>query len=61
MTQSFATDPVHNNLPAALVDFDAWTSDAILRAAVEREGGEWVEARAQSLGQYGETEPQLVR
>ncbi len=61
MTQSFATDPVHNNLPAALVDFDAWTSDAILRAAVEREGGEWVEARAQSLGRFvGGTEMQSL-
>ncbi|HEY9397079.1 MAG TPA: acyl-CoA dehydrogenase family protein [Burkholderiales bacterium] len=52
MTQSFATDPAPHNLPPALADIDLWACDAILRAAVRREGGDWVAARAQSLGRF---------
>ncbi|HLU77527.1 MAG TPA: acyl-CoA dehydrogenase family protein [Burkholderiales bacterium] len=41
---------VSHNLPPPLADFDAWQSDALLRAAVAREGADWIEARAVPLG-----------
>ena len=39
-----------NNQPPPLVDYNLWQHDPALRAAVEREGGGWIEARAAALG-----------
>ena len=39
------------NQPHLKPEFNAWTGNAILRSAVEREGGGWVEERANALGQ----------
>jgi putative acyl-CoA dehydrogenase len=39
-----------DNQPPPLLNYNAWTSDALLRDAVRREGGEWVEDRAESMG-----------
>jgi len=40
-----------NNQPPALVGYNAWQQDPILRAAVEREGGGWIAERAHALGE----------
>ena len=40
-----------SNQPPLLVGYNAWEQDAILRAAVEREGGGWIGARAHRLGE----------
>jgi len=40
-----------SNQPPLLAGYNAWTQDAILRAAVEREGGAWIGERAQRLGE----------
>jgi putative acyl-CoA dehydrogenase len=39
-----------HNQPAALCGYDAWASDPVLRAAVHREGGGWVEETAHAMG-----------
>jgi putative acyl-CoA dehydrogenase len=39
------------NQPPPLVGYNAWAADPILREAVSREGGGWVAARADDLGQ----------
>ncbi|TAK71232.1 MAG: DNA alkylation response protein [Betaproteobacteria bacterium] len=40
-----------SNQPPLLAGYNAWEQDAILRAAVEREGGAWIDERAQRLGE----------
>jgi putative acyl-CoA dehydrogenase len=39
------------NQPHLKPEFNAWTCNAILKAAVDREGGGWVDERATALGQ----------
>ncbi len=39
-----------SNQPPPLVDFNPWDGDPILKTAVKREGGGWIEPRAQALG-----------
>jgi putative acyl-CoA dehydrogenase len=39
------------NQPPLLVGYNAWEQDAILRAAVAREGGAWIGERAHQLGE----------
>jgi putative acyl-CoA dehydrogenase len=39
------------NQPPPLVGYNAWTGDPVLRSAVAREGGGWVEEQATSLGE----------
>jgi len=48
-----ATAPVGqaSNQPPPLAGYNAWEQDAILRAAVEREGGGWIGERAHKLGE----------
>ena len=43
--------PQENNQPPLFVGFNAWKQDLILRSAVGREGGAWVEERAHTLGE----------
>jgi putative acyl-CoA dehydrogenase len=43
--------PDSANQPPPLVGFNAWAGDRTLRAAVEREGGGWISARAHELGE----------
>ena len=45
--------PTHDviNQPPLLAGYNAWTADAILRAAVAREGGDWVAPRALAMGE----------
>lgn len=38
------------NQPPALLDYNAWSTDHVLREAVAREGGGWIESRAHKLG-----------
>ena len=53
--------PAPHNLPAPLVDIDLWRTDPVLRAAVAREGGGWIEARAEALGRFvGSVEMQTL-
>ena len=40
-----------SNQPPLLAGYNAWEQDAILRAAVEREGGAWIGERAHKLGE----------
>ena len=40
-----------SNQPPVLAGYNAWEQDAILRAAVAREGGAWVGERAHKLGE----------
>ena len=40
-----------SNQPPLLAGYNAWEQDAILRAAVEREGGGWIGERAHRLGE----------
>jgi putative acyl-CoA dehydrogenase len=40
-----------SNQPPLLVGYNAWEQDAILRAAVAREGGAWIGERAHRLGE----------
>jgi len=40
-----------SNQPPLLVGYNAWEQDAILRAAVAREGGAWIGERAHKLGE----------
>jgi putative acyl-CoA dehydrogenase len=39
------------NQPPALVGYNAWSGDQTLRSAIEREGGGWIAARAQEMGE----------
>jgi putative acyl-CoA dehydrogenase len=39
-----------SNQPPALVGFNAWSGDHILKQAVEREGGVWISERAEGMG-----------
>jgi len=39
------------NQPPPLVGFNAWSADRILREAVDREGGGWIAARANQMGE----------
>ena len=39
-----------SNQPPPLVGYNAWTGDSVLRAAVAREGGGWIDEQAASLG-----------
>jgi putative acyl-CoA dehydrogenase len=47
------TRPTHQvtNQPPPLVGYNAWSGDAILRDAVQREGGGWIGTRADDLGE----------
>ena len=49
--------PQENNQPPLFVGFNAWKQDLILRSAVGREGGAWVEERAHKLGESVGSEP----
>ena len=46
-----ATVEQPTNQPPLLAGYNAWEQDAILRAAVEREGGAWIGERAHRLGE----------
>jgi putative acyl-CoA dehydrogenase len=47
------TRPTHQvtNQPPPLVGYNAWSGDAILQEAVQREGGGWIASRAADLGE----------
>ncbi|MCG6874522.1 MAG: acyl-CoA dehydrogenase family protein [Betaproteobacteria bacterium] len=50
---SFPSHATHDvtNQPPPFGGHNAWTTDPILRGAVAREGGAWVEARAHTMGE----------
>lgn len=53
MPAPFATDPVTHevtNQVPPLVDYNAYTQDAVLVAALDREGGSWATGEARALG-----------
>lgn len=44
-----ATHKIENQ-PPPLIDYNAWSTDQVLREAVMREGGNWIATRAHELG-----------
>jgi putative acyl-CoA dehydrogenase len=53
MRETLAFQPAADstNQPPPLVGFNAWSGDQTLREAVEREGGGWISARANEMGE----------
>jgi hypothetical protein len=53
MRETLAIQPAADsaNQPPPLVGFNAWSGDPTLREAVEREGGGWISARANEMGE----------
>ena len=53
MRETLAIQPAADstNQPPPLVGFNAWAGDPTLREAVEREGGGWISARANGMGE----------
>ena len=50
---TFRVEPAveRDNQPPAMVGFNAWSGDHILRRAVDREGGGWIAVRATEMGE----------